>query len=92
MYSFLCIKDFKRAVKSHTSKEPLDLDWDLIKNPKDVKVIQTRVHTVNLSKLRVIDKWFQITCKFTNEEGKEMINIMEKYEKGKIFKFVKFDI
>ena len=50
-----------------------------------------RIHDQKLSQLRSAEKWYQITLKLSNPDGKHTYNVMEKHEKSKQFKFVKFD-
>lgn len=42
--------------------------------------------------MKVMDRWFQFTCLFKNAQGQKVYNVLEKHEKNKSFKFVKFDI
>ena len=50
-----------------------------------------RVHDKKLSQMRSAERWFQVTCKFTDDRGGESYNVLEKHEKGPGFKFIKFD-
>lgn len=61
-------------------------------NPTVVEIVQARTHVLKFNKMKALETWYQLTLKYKNAKGEEMYNVLERHEKGKKFKFVKFNI
>ena len=57
---------------------------------KSMRVVQARINSAHMSVFKASDRWFQLTCEFETESGDKFYHILERNQKGKFFKILKF--